>query len=105
MITIPEFYNNRDVFITGATGFVGKVLIEKLLRSCSGIKRVFLLLRSKRSKSINERLEEIKNTAVSESQKFLSSRVHVKSLELVFCLAFVPADFPPEFFPLLSIKS
>lgn len=65
MITIPEFYNNRDVFITGATGFVGKVLIEKLLRSCPTIKRVFLLLRAKRSKSINERLEEIKNTPVS----------------------------------------
>lgn len=67
MITIPEFYNNRDVFITGASGFVGKVLIEKLLRSCPGIKRIFLLLRVKRSKSINSRLEEIKNTPVSYS--------------------------------------
>ncbi|XP_070502901.1 putative fatty acyl-CoA reductase CG5065 [Chironomus tepperi] len=37
MITIPEFYNNRDIFITGGSGFVGKVLIEKLLRSCSEI--------------------------------------------------------------------
>jgi FlaA1/EpsC-like NDP-sugar epimerase len=68
MITIPEFYNNRDVFITGATGFVGKVLIEKLLRSCPGIKRIFLLLRAKRSKSINVRLEEIKNTPVKRDQ-------------------------------------
>lgn len=82
MITIPEFYNNRDVFITGATGFVGKVLIEKLLRSCPGIKRIFLLLRAKRSKSINVRLEEIKNTPVSNScfgwlsgQRFLISRI------------------------------
>lgn len=66
MITIPEFYKNRDVLVTGATGFVGKVLIEKLLRSCYGIKRVFILLRPKHSKSINERLEEIKEMAVSE---------------------------------------
>jgi alcohol-forming fatty acyl-CoA reductase len=66
MITIPEFYTNRDVFITGATGFVGKVLIEKLLRSCPDIKRIFLLLRAKRSKSINVRLDEIKNTPVSK---------------------------------------
>lgn len=65
MITIPEFFNNRDIFITGGTGFVGKVLIEKLLRSCP-IKRIFLMLRAKRSKSINERLEEIKNTPVSK---------------------------------------
>lgn len=72
MITIPEFYNNRDVFITGASGFVGKVLIEKLLRSCPGIKRIFLLLRAKRSKSINARLEEIKNTPVSYGRGFLA---------------------------------
>lgn len=65
MITIPEFYSNRDILITGATGFVGKVLIEKLLRSCSSIGRVFCLLREKRSKSINERLDEIKSTPVS----------------------------------------
>lgn len=65
MITIPEFYSNRDILITGATGFVGKVLIEKLLRSCPSIGRVFCLLREKRSKSINERLDEIKSTPVS----------------------------------------
>lgn len=65
MITIPEFYNNRDVFITGATGFVGKVLIEKLLRSCPGIRRIFLMLRPKRTRTISARMEEIKNTPVS----------------------------------------
>lgn len=44
---------------------MGKVLIEKLLRSCSKVHRIFVLLRSKRGKSIDARLEEIKNTAVS----------------------------------------
>lgn len=65
MISITDFYNGRDVFITGATGFLGKVLIEKLIRSCSNVGRVFVLLRKKRSKSIHERLEEIKKLAVS----------------------------------------
>ena len=65
MISITDFYNERDVFITGATGFLGKVLIEKLLRSCSNVGRIFVLLRAKRSKSIPERLEEIKKLAVS----------------------------------------
>lgn len=65
MISITDFYNERDVFITGATGFLGKVLIEKLLRSCSNVGRIFVLLREKRSKSIPERLEEIKKLAVS----------------------------------------
>ncbi|KAG5671330.1 hypothetical protein PVAND_001533 [Polypedilum vanderplanki] len=64
MITIPEFYRNRDVFITGATGFIMKVLIEKLFRSCSDVGRIFVLMREKRSKSINERLEDIKKMAL-----------------------------------------
>ncbi|KAL7025497.1 hypothetical protein ACKWTF_013495 [Chironomus riparius] len=64
MITIPEFYSNRDIFITGGSGFVGKVLIEKLLRSCSGLRNIYILMRTKRSKTIDERLEEIKNMAL-----------------------------------------
>jgi len=64
MIGINEFYRNRDVFITGATGLVGKVLIEKLLRSCPDVNRIFVLLREKHSKNIETRLEEMKNTPV-----------------------------------------
>ena len=30
---IQQFYQGKTVFITGATGFMGKVLLEKLLRS------------------------------------------------------------------------
>ena len=30
---IPNFYKNKTLFVTGATGFLGKVLLEKLLRS------------------------------------------------------------------------
>lgn len=65
MISIKEFYKNRDILITGGTGFVGKVLIEKILRSCNNVGRVFILLRSKRSKTIHSRWEEIKKMAVS----------------------------------------
>lgn len=62
--TIPNFYRDRDVFVTGATGLIGKVLIEKLLRSCPDVRRVFVLLREKKSKDIATRLEEMKNIPV-----------------------------------------
>lgn len=65
MMSIKDFYNERDIFVTGATGFLGKMLVEKLLRSCSSVGRVFVLLRPKRSKSIPERLEEFKKMPVS----------------------------------------
>ncbi|KAL7013338.1 hypothetical protein ACKWTF_015342 [Chironomus riparius] len=58
-ISISEFYNGQNIFLTGGTGFIGKVLIEKLLRSCPGIDNIYLLCRSKKGKNINERLEEI----------------------------------------------
>ena len=46
------------MFITGGTGFVGKVLLEKLLRSTS-VRRVYLLIRSKRGCPPSARLDTL----------------------------------------------
>ncbi|KAF8790735.1 Fatty acyl-CoA reductase 1 like protein [Argiope bruennichi] len=54
---IQKFFFGRSIFITGATGFVGKVLVEKLLRCCPGIGMLYLLMRPKRNKTAEERLE------------------------------------------------
>lgn len=56
---IPEFYSHKDVFITGATGFMGKCLLEKLLRSVPDIGQVMILIRPKWGKSVQERVGEI----------------------------------------------
>ncbi|XP_055635584.1 putative fatty acyl-CoA reductase CG5065 [Toxorhynchites rutilus septentrionalis] len=58
-IPVAEFYHGRSIFITGGTGFMGKVLIEKLLRSCPGIKNIFVLIRPKRGQDITTRLTQI----------------------------------------------
>ncbi|XP_011165424.1 fatty acyl-CoA reductase wat [Solenopsis invicta] len=44
---IQNFYAEQSILITGSTGFLGKVLIEKLLRSCPDISTLYLLIRSK----------------------------------------------------------
>lgn len=62
--SISEFYNGKSVLITGGTGFLGKVIAEKLLRSCQGIENIYLLVRSKKGKSVNDRLIELKNSSV-----------------------------------------
>ncbi|CAH1382131.1 unnamed protein product [Tenebrio molitor] len=55
---IFEFYENKSVFITGGTGFIGKVLIEKLLRS-TNVATIYVLIRAKKGKNVSTRLEEM----------------------------------------------
>ncbi|XP_061387896.1 putative fatty acyl-CoA reductase CG8306 [Musca vetustissima] len=57
---ISEFFENREIFITGGSGTVGKALIEKLLRSCN-VRRIYLLLRPKKNYSLEERLKRLKS--------------------------------------------
>lgn len=54
---VSKFYKDSVVFITGGTGFLGKVLVEKLLRVFL-IKRIYLLVRAKNNLTVNERLEQ-----------------------------------------------
>ena len=62
---VREFYAGRSVFITGATGYLGKVTVEKLLRSCPEISTIYVLVRPKKGKSPEERLEELVRCPVS----------------------------------------
>ncbi|KAJ3639227.1 hypothetical protein Zmor_003907 [Zophobas morio] len=57
--TIPEFYRNKTIFITGGSGFIGKVLVEKLLRSCPDLKTIYLLLREKKGQAPEDRIKTI----------------------------------------------
>ncbi len=63
--SITDFYTNKDVFITGATGFMGKCLLEKLLRSIPGKGKIFVLVRQKKGKSSQERVQDLTSTKVS----------------------------------------
>jgi len=47
MNSVTQSLRGKTIFITGTTGFVGKVLLEKLLRDVPDIGRIFLLIRGK----------------------------------------------------------
>ncbi|XP_001868544.2 fatty acyl-CoA reductase wat [Culex quinquefasciatus] len=50
-----NFYRDKTVFLTGGTGFLGKLFIEKLLR-CE-VREIVLLVRAKRNRTPRERLQ------------------------------------------------
>nr|QGV11528.1 truncated FAR16 [Tetrastichus brontispae] len=52
---IAQFFAGRTLFITGVTGFLGKCMLEKLLRSCSKIKHIYVLMRESKNESLEER--------------------------------------------------
>ncbi|XKL66457.1 hypothetical protein PGB90_009877 [Kerria lacca] len=63
---IQSFFKDATVFITGATGFLGHVLLSKLLRSCSNIKEIYILLREKKGKTAINRFNELLEDEVFE---------------------------------------
>ncbi|CAH1107543.1 unnamed protein product [Psylliodes chrysocephalus] len=65
---IQKFYKNTNVFITGGTGFLGKILIEKLLRSTE-VNTIFLLIRCKTENDIKSRCEKIFDSEVFNKLK------------------------------------
>jgi alcohol-forming fatty acyl-CoA reductase len=83
MLSVREFYNEKTIFITGGSGFMGKVLIEKLLYSCSDLKQILILMRPKRGKSGSQRVEEF--SKIPLFQRILSEKPEVlKKLVPVF---------------------
>lgn len=80
---IREYFKNKTVFVTGGSGFIGVVLIEKLLRSCPGIKHMYVLLRPKKGLTTKERGDKIFYPEVSEAVNLLQQETQLK---LIFLL-------------------
>jgi len=76
---IDQFYRQKSIFITGGTGFIGKVLCEKLLRSCPDIGNIYVLMRSRNGKSASERL----NDELLKSKVFSLSNCELKFEKLI----------------------
>lgn len=67
MASIPEYYAGKSILITGATGFMGKVLVEKLLRSCPEVKAIYILVRPKAGQSMQQRVSDMMKCRVRGS--------------------------------------
>ncbi|KAK9512592.1 hypothetical protein O3M35_000983 [Rhynocoris fuscipes] len=68
MSAIASFYKNKTIFISGGTGFIGKLLIEQLLRKTEP-RRLYLLIREKKGESSYVRKEKIFQNVVFDHLK------------------------------------
>ncbi len=50
MSKIRNFYQGKTILLTGSTGFVGKAVLEKILRSLPDCRRIYLLIRDRQGK-------------------------------------------------------
>ncbi|KAF7267479.1 hypothetical protein GWI33_019312 [Rhynchophorus ferrugineus] len=65
---IQDFYKGARVFLTGGTGFMGKALIEKLLRDTE-VETIYILVREKKGKTSHMRIDELFDDVVFERLK------------------------------------
>ncbi|KAK9501400.1 hypothetical protein O3M35_012133 [Rhynocoris fuscipes] len=57
-MSIIDWYTGKNVLISGGTGFMGKVLVEKILRSIPNIGKIYILCRSKRGVTPAQRVAD-----------------------------------------------
>nr|VDD57582.1 unnamed protein product [Brassica oleracea] len=84
-VGIFRFLQGKSYLITGATGFLAKVLIEKLVRESPEIGNIFILMKTQDQESANKRLYDeiissdlfrlIKQTHGSSYEAFMKSKL------------------------------
>ncbi|XP_037042882.1 putative fatty acyl-CoA reductase CG8303 [Bradysia coprophila] len=57
--TIKSFFANKNVFVTGGTGFLGAVLVESILSTSPDVGNIFLLVRDKYGANAHTRIQRL----------------------------------------------
>lgn len=92
--SIANFFENKVILITGATGFLAKIFVEKILRVQPNVKKLYLLVRAPDAKSALQRFNTeavakdlfklLKEKHGTNLQKILSEKVTMVAGDITF---------------------
>ena len=57
-MVLVDFFPNRHVLVTGTTGFLGKVILFRLLETLLMFGKIYVLIRNKKGSSVIERFKQ-----------------------------------------------
>ena len=52
------FYSGKNVFLSGCTGFLGKIILEKLFRTCPDVGTIYVMVRGKKDSKPWDRIKK-----------------------------------------------
>ncbi|KAF7034213.1 hypothetical protein CFC21_045261 [Triticum aestivum] len=64
--SVVGYFRGKSILITGSTGFLGKVLVEKILRVQPDVKKLYLLIRAPDAESAKLRIQTEFNNFIEE---------------------------------------
>ena len=70
---IRHYYKDKSILITGTTGFVGKVVLEKILRTFEDVKMIYISIRVPKNEPgelYNRYKAEVKDSMVFDHLKY-----------------------------------
>ncbi|TVU51227.1 hypothetical protein EJB05_02637, partial [Eragrostis curvula] len=87
--TVSGCFKDKSILITGSTGFLGKILLEKILRAQPDVKKVFLLVRAADTSAAEKRVsnEIIENELFATLREKYGSYFHSFAKEKISTLA------------------
>lgn len=95
LTSVLKFLENRSILVTGATGFLAKIFVEKILRVQPNVKKLYLLLRAQDN---NAALQRFNNEAVAKDLFKLLREKHGGNLNTLISerTTIIPGDITFE---------
>ncbi|XP_010031500.2 fatty acyl-CoA reductase 3 [Eucalyptus grandis] len=94
MGSVIQFLENKTILVTGATGFLAKIFLEKIVRVQPNVKKLFLLLRASDAKAATRRFHDeiigkelfrvLKEKCGSDFNAFISEKITLVPGDIIY---------------------